>query len=61
MGRSINDYRNGRQPKVRSLVAQDAHFRNSAGAMGKNGKGRSRLDTRTRQDVKANLRRGEWD
>jgi hypothetical protein len=45
-----------KQTKVRSLVAVAAHQRNSAGAMGKSGKGRVRKDKRSRQAVRASLR-----
>jgi hypothetical protein len=45
-----------KQTKVRSWVAVAAHQRNSAGAMGKSGKGRVRKDKRSRQAVRASLR-----
>jgi hypothetical protein len=48
------------QPRVRSWVAVSAQMRNSAGAHGKRGKGRTRRQQRSRQDVRANLRRGDW-
>lgn len=44
------------QPKTRSRAAILAHFRR-AGVMDKRGKGRLKRDARTRQDVRASLRR----
>lgn len=46
------------QPKVRSLVAVDAHMRNSAGAMEKGKRERRRSD---RQNTKRALRAGSED
>ena len=48
-----------RKPKtrVRSWVAVDAHMRSGAGAHGKRGKGRTRREQRSRQAIRANLRR----
>lgn len=57
---SVKDHRTGFQPRVRSWVAVDAHMRNSAGTMGKAGKGRTRRDSRTRSNVRADLRRGDF-
>lgn len=45
------------QPKTRSHIAIAAQFRNSAGAMDKRGKGRSKRDKRSRQSIKSDLRR----
>lgn len=47
------------QPRVRSWVAVSAQMRNSAGAMGKRGKGRTRREQRSRQAIRADLRRDE--
>lgn len=55
MGASLSAHRTGR-----SWVAVAAHQRNSAGAMGKRGKGRSRRDNQSRQNVRASLRRGDF-
>lgn len=57
MGASLSEHR---QPRVRSFVAIDAQMRNSAGAMGKRGKGRSKRDSRSRQNVRNSIRRGEF-
>ena len=57
MGASLSDHR---QPRTRSWVAIDAHMRNSAGAHGKRGKGRSKRDSTSRQNVRASLRRGDF-
>ena len=56
---NLRAFRTG-QPKVRSFTAIDAHMRNSAGPMGKHGKGRDKRDQRDRQSVKAGLRRGDF-
>lgn len=48
-----------RQPRTRSWVAVSAQMRSSAGAMGKRGKGRTRKDSRSRQSIRTDLRRGE--
>lgn len=48
------------QPKTRSFIAIDAFTRTSAGPMGQTGKGRDRTNSKTRQSIKADLRRGEW-
>jgi hypothetical protein len=57
MGVSLSEHR---QPRVRSWVAVSAQMRNSAGTMNKRGKGRSKRDNRSRQNVRINLRRGEF-
>lgn len=44
------------QPKVRSHIAVAAQFRNSAGSMGKRGKGRSKRDDKSRQQVRSSLK-----
>lgn len=49
-----------RQPRVRSWVALSARMQSGAGTHGKRDKGRSRRDTRSRQDVRASLRRGSY-
>jgi hypothetical protein len=56
MSRTAKD----RRTRVRSWVAVDAHLRSGAGAHGKRGKGRTRRQQRSRQDVRAKLRRGDW-
>lgn len=61
MGTHLSDYRRGRQPKTRNHIAVDAHMRNSAGPMGKRGKGRARYERDDRATVKVNLRKGDWE
>lgn len=60
MGASLSDHRMHHQPVVRNFTAIDAHFRSSAGAMGKRGKGRTKRDSTSRQNVRASLRRGDF-
>lgn len=56
---SVRDHIAG-QPRTRSWIAVDAQMRNSAGTMGKRGKGRSKRDSSSRQTVRASLRRGDF-